>query len=243
MRRRFNRPRFSRSPFRRFRRRVSWQTFNKQIGYDGIDLGAGTEYQFLTHEDNDFVENHPQMARKADTFGIRRIVGRLRIAAYPNDEGDKNFHGEDLDVFVGYGIVIVKGDYDASGVWSQEDKPDPLEPSDDDDKWLFKDGIWLTPGLETSAGAVMVAGGGAVQAFATLAGTPADSRLGFQPQRSAMLSTDHQFPNGSFIDVSSRRRLEYGEKLAIVTHVDPNVTSNYLVPNLAWFLRVLTTRG
>lgn len=243
MRRRFNRSRFGRASFRR-RRAVAWQTNGPQHqpGGEVLLTSGDVSYFLLQHPDNDFVENHPRFAKANDTLTLRRILGQLRVAMYPSAESD-NFNGFVTDTPVHYGIVILKGDYDAAGVWTQKDTPDPAEPSDEDDEWLFKNTVWLSPGSSRTLQKFMTVHGTAPGAWvSTSEGGAADGPLVVQPVRQAMLSTDSQLPNGSFIDLKTRRKLEYGERLAIAAKIDDIVEEFYFSIYVSWQLRMLAAK-
>lgn len=235
-------PRFSRRPFRRrFRKRraVAWQTQAQLHGQGTLEVGSAEspvpEYWAIQALDNDFVANHPRFAKANDTVSLRRILGMLRIGYY-RDDGSAN--GTDYKVH--YGICVVPGDYDSAGTWQRSvPAPQPSEESDEDDKWLFKNTIFLTSQqwssnlrLDSYDNYLLAKGSAQVST---------DIPVVRWPIRDGLMSTDHQLPNGSHIDIKTRRRLQYGERLFIVTEVE-GLADEHAVFYLNWDLRMLCAK-
>lgn len=243
MRRRFTGRRFARASFRR-RPRVTWLTDPALQGERELLVAPTTssptpDYHLITRPDNDFVETHPRFARANDLMGLRRLLGFLRVAMYLED-GVASWAGNEFDVLVKYGILIVKGDYDPAGVWTQTDTTSPDEKSDEDDKWLFKNTVILSPGANYSV-LKLVEQTGTSGSLSTTTNAPT-APLAWQPTRSAILSTDFQLPNGSHIDLKTRRKLEYGERLVITATAQGDMPEGLARVFINYDLRLLVRR-
>lgn len=210
---------------KRRHRTVSWLTTGNQRQTYTLTPGTVERFSVGVADDNDFVENHPRFAKRNDIVPLRRIVGHLRLSMYYS--GATDFPMAATDGLIEYGLCIVKGDYDESGVWSPTNQlPDPRNSSDYDDKWLFTNsivtsfGAAVTTGFSTNGG--MIISSGNVIAAGTGGSGYAPFAWQTQNTRPICLSTDQQLPNGSYIDISTRRKLQYGEKLSLITTVtDP----------------------
>lgn len=207
----------------------------------------------LTHVDNDFVENHPKFAKRNDVTSYLRILGDIRVGLYTTDQ---SVIKEAFDYTVEYGLALVKGDYDNAGVFTpgNDSMPDPRETSDEDDKWLFKNRAILSFGYDQSR--LFSVGGtfpGTEVSSLTNDGTnpvidynvtanpfEAFLQVGFQPTRPRMMCTDQQLPNGSKVDIKTRRKAQYAEKLYLIAVFDTDATDvETTLVSIDWSLRVL----
>lgn len=183
-----------RRSFRR-KRAVAWQTQSELHGQETLTVATIDdlpEYFGINQPTNLFLQEAPRFAKSLDVMTLKRLVGTVRIGTYLG-EGDFS----DLDTEVYLGICIVKGDYAQDGTWTQKDEPDPSEPGDNLDKWLFKDYFIMAFGNERSF-------------------TDAGSTITVQTRPRLLANTD-RLPNGDHIDLKLGRRLEFGEKVMIVT--------------------------
>lgn len=188
----------------------------------------------LTHVDNDFVENHPRFAKRNDVVTYKRILGEIRMGLYNNANLTPR---EGLDYVVEYGLAFIEGDYDNAGVWTQSSEvPSPAETGDEDDKWLFKNRVILCFGARLTK-LWYASDGTQVNDVDSITGFPiygpgGQTNPNFdmtslwleQESRQALMSTDAQLPMGSKVDVRTRRRSQYGEKLAIIARVETDNT-------------------
>lgn len=244
MRRRFTR-RPKGASFRR-RRRVEWLTHGQLQGQELLtartDRESGSpEYWILQPPENDFVANHPRFAKANDVVTVRRIVGKCRIGYYRTDNSINQ-----TDYQVDYGLCFIKGDYDESGTWTIKDTPDPSDTGDEEDKWLFKNTVFLSTGqtFVLSYQDIVYNLGTGIDLIQTTGGSSfAGSGLSFLqfPLRQVMMSTDGDLPNGSYVDIKTRRRLEYGERLHLVTSVigEADTAASFYAN---WKVRMLTSK-
>lgn len=233
-----------RSRFGRRRRQTSWLTSGAQRGNESITFDGTTQYFSIGEETNDFVANHPRFAKANDTITYLRILGNLRIGMYLANPASSPAS----DYVVDYGLVLVKGDYDDAGAWTQEDHPSLTETADEDDKWLFKRQCVLAAPINvTYSRRLMIYNDGVDDIGELWTGSPGDpapnEKLEFfnQPLRGGMMSTDELLPNGSFIDLKPRRRAQYAEKLMIAVSIlgDADDNREFFLTNA---LRVLTAK-
>jgi len=228
--------------FSKRRQRVSWLTQPNQLAGELLSVGQN-HFLLGINADNDFVQSHPRFAKRNDVIALKRIVGRLRLAMYFNESA--TYPVGAADAVLAYGIALIKGDYDDSGTWTPPaDIPDPTQASDQDEKWLFLDRCILSPGQTLTipqnggTGVPQYLEGGALLTTTTVV-DPQPLIYTTQNARPAVMSNDMQLPNGSFIDISTRRKAQYAEKLAIIVNLayggDVDMVDFYVEP----FLRVL----
>lgn len=212
---------------KRHRNRVTWLTSQSQQGWgnDGLEFTPDGDWAdppsakiLLDTQDNDFVPNHPRFARANDVVRYARIVGRIRFGLYDNTNTPSPLPVS--EVAISWGLCFLKGDYAADGTWTPTDEiPTPAWPEDENEKWLHKDHLFLGWGLITS------------------------NNNGTQQVRQSRLSNDDLLPYGSLVDIQTKRRKEYAERLHLIAKIyTSGVVDQYSV-FVNWNLRVLVKRG
>lgn len=234
------RGRTGRASFRGRRRRATqWLTgTDTKSGTDGIQVEQNTlVYYPLVTETNTFVQEAPRFAKALDVMTILRIVGRVRFGLYITTNTNLAPHG---DYIINWGFCLIKGDYDDSGTWTREDEPDPRQGSDEDDKWLFKDQCVLCFGDKLTTPIIYESGGS--YSLATINGQTGNEPLRMYDSKPVMMSNEQQLPNGSFVDIKSRRRAQYGEKLMLVASIATGEAEDQATVFLNYDVRVLTAK-
>jgi len=230
-----------RAPFRSHRKNLTtWLTAEEQSGTKVYDP-ATVEYMPLMATDNAFVSMETRFAKQNDVITLKRLIGTLRSALYVNEE-ELTFPPP-YDFNIAYGICIVKGDYDNTGVWTQLDAPNPMSHEDDDDKWVWKRSCTLA--FDRFVTNVTVSDGNAADSSclmtSTFSATPTDEfRIG--RTRHAFMSTDQLLPTGSYIDIKPHRQLQYAEKLVLALGLQTSFEGNRSFVEARWDLRILTKR-
>lgn len=189
--------------------------------------------------DNNFIQDHPRFAKANDVVTLRRILGLLRIAMYQTNP----IASPVTDYYVDYGLCIVPGDYDDAGTWSVKTPvPTPSEASDEDDKWLFKATQIFSFGAVDTLTQFTPVDSGTLGFFSQpLIATPVAGLFTSQVRRPSLICTDQCLPNGSFIDLKTHRRLQFGEKLMLITEITGDADDNrtFYATNA---LRILTSK-